>query len=390
MTSNISAPPGDATADRFVIGGVDGHPEIFFRRATEAEIIAFPPNRIAAERFLSALDPTATSWTFQTFDDDAERKAENVAKHNVAKKANARHIPPKDPFAAHPHGSLDERWSWLARMNAKKIGVFVTINETDGRGREKKNVKRVRAVFIDLDGKPLPDSFHAAPHIIVESSPGKWHAYWRVKDCALDKFKALQKRLAQHYGSDESVNDLPRVMRLPGFLHQKGEPFRTRLVEARGHPTYAVDDIARGLPELKAKPKDDGGGDGSEESADWGELYAGVVTGKSLYPALRDLALKYVFAGMTPGAIVNTLRALMDQSAARETDAARWKDRHGRIPEIVDGAIEKHAELMVPEANLRGAASPRTERPRGTCTTPRWPSRGSGSRARTTCSTARS
>jgi hypothetical protein len=144
MSPNISASASDATADRFVIGGVDGHPAIYFRRATAEEIAAFPPGKRRAERFLSTLDPTATSWTFQTFDDDAERKAENVAKHNAAKEANARHIPPKDPFAAHPHGSLDERWSWLARMNANRVGVFVTINETDGKGREKENVTSAR------------------------------------------------------------------------------------------------------------------------------------------------------------------------------------------------------------------------------------------------------
>jgi hypothetical protein len=36
--------------------------------------------------------------------------------------------------------------------------------------------------------------------------------------------------LAKQFNSDLSVKDLARVMRLPGFWHQKGDPFQTRIV----------------------------------------------------------------------------------------------------------------------------------------------------------------
>ena len=72
MTPYISPSAGDAT-ERFVING------IAFRRMTEAEIAILPPrkrrpptvNRVDAESFLSALDPTATKFTFQVFPDGA-------------------------------------------------------------------------------------------------------------------------------------------------------------------------------------------------------------------------------------------------------------------------------------------------------------------------------
>jgi putative DNA primase/helicase len=67
------------------------------------------------------------------------------------------------------------------------------------------------------------------PHIVIESSPGKWHAYWLVSDSPLEQFKPLQQALAQRFNGDKAVCDLPRVMRLPGFLHQKGEPVLTRI-----------------------------------------------------------------------------------------------------------------------------------------------------------------
>jgi hypothetical protein len=68
------------------------------------------------------------------------------------------------------------------------------------------------------------------PSIVVESSPGKRHFYWRIDNCPLEAFAGAQKALAAALGTDPAVCDLPRVMRLPGFWHRKGKPFMTRLV----------------------------------------------------------------------------------------------------------------------------------------------------------------
>lgn len=118
----------------------------------------------------------------------------------------------------------------LLRFNRAGAGVFLTINETDGKGRTKENITRVRAVFVDLDGAPPDKLLEANPHLMVESSPGKYHGYWFVKDFPLEAFKATQQRIAELLGGDKAVNDLPRVMRIPGFVHQKDEPFVSRIV----------------------------------------------------------------------------------------------------------------------------------------------------------------
>ena len=49
--------------------------------------------------------------------------------------------------------------------------------------------------------------------------------------CPLDEFKERQVLLAEMFDGDPKVCDLPRVMRLPGFLHQKGEPFLSVLMK---------------------------------------------------------------------------------------------------------------------------------------------------------------
>lgn len=168
--------------------------------------------------------------TFQTFDDNKKRGDRFLAEHRHGK------LP----------GSL---FQYLKRRNRDKgAGVFVMINEGDGKGRKTENVTKVRALFLDLDGAPMEPARDALrPHIIVESSPGKFHLYWKVDDCPRERFTALQKAIALRFGGDVSVSDLPRVMRLPGFFHQKGDSVMTKLIEAKDFPPYSVAEVIQGL-----------------------------------------------------------------------------------------------------------------------------------------------
>ena len=118
--------------------------------------------------------------------------------------------------------------------------MFVTINATTGGRRKAVDVERVRAVFADLDGAPLDPvlACDLEPHIVVESSPGRFHAYWIVEGLPLDQFTPVQKAIAARFGSDPIVHDLPRVMRLPGFWHQKGDA--VPLAHRPGQRAHAV------------------------------------------------------------------------------------------------------------------------------------------------------
>ena len=178
-----------------------------------------------ASRFLAMF---GDRHTFQTFDDSG---AKNRSLSRVL------------------HGTLAEHAIQLARLNAQRAGVFVMVNEGDELGRKAANVRCVRALFVDLDGAPL-DPVKAAPlpaHCVVESSPGRWHAYWRVADCPLAEFKPLQKALAHHFGGDRSVSDLCRVMRLPGFDHCKGDPRGVRIVSMQERAPYAFAELKLAL-----------------------------------------------------------------------------------------------------------------------------------------------
>jgi len=171
------------------------------------------PDLAQAAAFLKLLDPDATSFTFQTFDDDSARKDSRMAR----------------VF----HGTLADHAASLTDLQSRGAGVFITINATDGTGRKAENITKVRALSLDLDGAPIePVRKWQTPHIEVESSPGKWHAYWLVNDVTLDQFTPLQAALIKKFNGDPAVKDLPRVMRLPGFWHLKPDsaPHMSRVV----------------------------------------------------------------------------------------------------------------------------------------------------------------
>jgi len=184
--------------------------------------------------FLDTLCETSPV-TFQTFDDTKGRKLPDLTRVI--------------------HGLTDENISRLKDLNEKGAGVFVMVNEGDGKGRSTANVVKVRCVFADLDGSPLEPVIQAGltPHIIVESSEGRYHAYWKVTDCDLPQFSDLQKRIAIRLNGDRTVFDLPRVMRIPGFCHKKEEPYLSRVLEIHDDlPGYTVEQIINGLglPEM--------------------------------------------------------------------------------------------------------------------------------------------
>ena len=146
-------------------------------------------------------------------------------------------------------GKLKDVQSKLSNLNKIDIGVYVTINKTDRQGRKTENITKVRALFADLDGSPLTPILKAKPepHMIIESSKGKYHAYWLVDDCPLDKFSMYQKAIAKKFNSDPKVCDLPRVMRLPGFYHCKGEPYPVKVKWNNSRSPYFLKEVEEGL-----------------------------------------------------------------------------------------------------------------------------------------------
>jgi hypothetical protein len=117
--------------------------------------------------------------------------------------------------------------------------------------RKGAQVHRIRAVFADWDKADVePPQLPLEPSLIVCTSPGKFHFYWLVDDFPLDQFERAQRGIIQALGSDASVVDLSREMRLPGFLHSKEGSLRgpVRLLVDEPFRRYTPEEILGTFP----------------------------------------------------------------------------------------------------------------------------------------------
>ena len=80
-----------------------------------------------------------------------------------------------------------------------------------------------------------------------------------------------------------------------------------------------------------------------------------VLSGDVYHDSLRDLAASLVATGMQPGAVVNHLRGLIDNSNGPHDE--RWKARRAQIPDLVNSASAKFEPLDFPDMVEKARAS---------------------------------
>lgn len=164
-------------------------------------------------RYLHLLDPNAVEFTFQTFDDDKNRKDRRLAQIWILSEPN------------------DE----LCELQRAGAGIFVTVNETNGKGRKSEHIIRIRAIWQE-DDEGFEGTFPIPPSLVVLTSEGKFQRYWFVADdWPADEqgradFAGAMRRMVQDYGCDPAAKDIARVLRAPGSWHLKGEPQLVQII----------------------------------------------------------------------------------------------------------------------------------------------------------------
>ncbi|MEQ1739184.1 MAG: phage/plasmid primase, P4 family [Methyloglobulus sp.] len=157
-------------------------------------------------------------------------------------------------------GSLEPHWEWVEASNTEQ-NCSISIMTNPARGAKQTDITLVQTVFADDDTlrEAYRTDWSIAPHIITETSPGKYHYFWRTNQGALawKELGILQGKIAKAYGTDESLSDPAKKARLPGTLHLKGSPFLTHIVKVRSHSPFSRKELieAFGSFELEATPK---------------------------------------------------------------------------------------------------------------------------------------
>lgn len=141
-------------------------------------------------------------------------------------------------LAAGFHGTLQEVLPRLRTAQRSGCGIYIAVNQTDGKGRRQENMRRARALFLDLDGAPLPgfDDWPVSPDLIICSSAtdgvAKYQCWWFIKPTKdWDKWQRMQKALALKYGGDLKCTLTTQVGRCAGFFHLKrrDRPWRVEI-----------------------------------------------------------------------------------------------------------------------------------------------------------------
>lgn len=140
----------------------------------------------------------------------------------------------------------------LRSRNQENNGIFYVVN---GGGQSDREVKQARACFIDFDDFSFDEqirrinNFALEPSIIVKTRKSL-HCYWLLDQGDIKAFRMLQKRLIQYFGSDPSIKNESRVMRLYGFDHMKADPVRVTLIKFDPGIRYSQQQLSEVLPAL--------------------------------------------------------------------------------------------------------------------------------------------
>jgi hypothetical protein len=106
------------------------------------------------------------------------------------------------------------------------------------------DIEAGRVLFIDSDGALRPKRWHIRPDFILERAddPARsWWAFWII-DGAFppDQIEPHQRELAALYGSDASVSDPRRIVRLPGYTRHEANETAGKKNAAKGDTFYRL------------------------------------------------------------------------------------------------------------------------------------------------------
>lgn len=226
-------------------------------------------NTAITETFLEAV--LGDHWEtepliIQTYDDNADRVSQDKKNANAAGKK----------YRSARTATLCGTWAEIQKravlLAEEGCCIAWTVQKFENKRRDTPEFFRgIRFLPLDFDdeNKPLPD-FPLTPHAIAESSPGKFHVYFKAT-IPRGAFRDIMECLIETYGADPNAKDVCRVLRLPGFPNQKinsskgisngDKPHIVSLVSYHDDPPYSEAEIMKAFDvaqwkKEKAAPKE--------------------------------------------------------------------------------------------------------------------------------------
>ena len=243
---------------------------------------------------------------------------------------------PRDKSKPVIKGNLAEHNDWhcafktFAALQAAGYGIYAVVNEG---GDTAESITKCFALFAEWDDMPIAEQMAKAeqlglpkPTLMVFTGGKSVHVYWALMvPISRERWEPLMKRLIRVCGSDPTICDASRVMRLPGSWYV-GHDLKVgpvcHLTSIHNH-RYKAEEFEALLPELPPPPeprapkfsKKDYPSASLHEIADALECIPSRVPGKGNYPVDRNVAWGLKAAVIEAGYDVDVAEALLEEQS---------------------------------------------------------------------------
>jgi hypothetical protein len=166
-----------------------------------------------------------------------------------------------DPGEAMAHDVFRHAERWNAHGHGAFLVPGVMRSSTSQR---EEDVAAFTCLCLDLDDEDKADSTLqmlsfaiGQPTVVVESSQGKRHVYWRFSESQYDvaRVAKLRHTLALKSGGDPSFGKPPQVIRIPGSVHGKfGTKQPVSILSCEPYNIYDIEELAEKINELHPLP----------------------------------------------------------------------------------------------------------------------------------------
>jgi hypothetical protein len=149
---------------------------------------------------------------------------------------NRRLVQPQEGYFPYPD-RLDDAQRWARTVAATDRELYMCAHLTTAKRRRKETAAPLWALYADVDD-PAPQSDAVpTPSLVVESSPGRFHAYWCLTEPVTPvEGEGLNRQLALRLGADATGWDTTQLLRVPGgFNHKYPDAPLVKVLAMRGH-----------------------------------------------------------------------------------------------------------------------------------------------------------
>lgn len=225
--------------------------------------------------------------------------------------------------------SLQDCYNLLKSYN-EKLGysVFETVNQMNGLGRTREHLVALRGLYSDNDSGPPKGGWKLKPTRLIESSPGRFQAFWDFVEPVpateenKRRYLGVLDSLVWAVGGDRKARDLTRILRVPGFRNMKTkyrDAYPMVVLRYGDGPRYALDQLQEVfgfIEQPKTELVNQGGGGGLAQRAGEEKAIAALHKAIATNPppdkernmwTFKTAAFALVQLGLSESAVVDIL-----------------------------------------------------------------------------------